>query len=75
MGRALRHCPAAALGDGLDRLSKSGDTGVTNLIAAKSKFLALQQRPHDVLSLESDPARLAGCFERWGLLASDASCE
>ena len=41
----LRHCPTAAPRDGLDRLSKSGDAGVANLIEVKAKLLALRKRP------------------------------
>ena len=41
----LRHCAAATLRDGLDRLSKSGDAGVTDLVVRQVEFFALRQCP------------------------------
>ena len=43
--RELRQCPHAALGDRLDRLRKSTDASIADLIVAKLEITELRQRP------------------------------
>ena len=59
----LCHCPHATLGDGLDRLSKSSETGIADLIPRHVEHLALRQCPTGARLGQSRYASVANLVE------------